>query len=59
MIRKKTIYLHSVFFFLLDGVQFSGFIIMKPLYCTPTDALAIFQNYKQKKNCMKKVHVEV
>ena len=58
MIRKKTIYLHSVFLFLLDGVQFSGFIIMKPLYCTPTDALSMFQNYKQKKT-MKKVHVEV
>ena len=41
-------HLYTVFLFLLDGVQFSGFIIMRPLHCTPADALAIFQKYKQK-----------
>ena len=48
MIRKKTIDLHRVLLLLLDGVQISGFIIMKPLYCTSADALTTFQKYKQK-----------
>ena len=56
--KKKVIDLPTVLLFLLDRVQFSGFIIMKPLHITPADSLAIFQKYKQR-DCMKKVHVEV
>ena len=56
--KKKTIDLHKALLFLLDGVHFSGSIIMKPLYCTPADALTIFEKYKQK-HCTKKVHVKV
>ena len=58
MIRKKTIDLNTVLLSLLDGEQFTSFIIMKPLYYTPADVFSIFPKYKQK-HCMKKVHVQV